>query len=900
MKLRFRIQYKTKWGESLWLALTVKTANGLKTTKTFSQRMNTDDGEWWTAEVVRMEKRGTLYSWFQYEYYVMTDDDKTVVRREWNQLRRLYPCDLDHDYVMNDRWREVPLMAHLYSAAYKTISQRVDVADDRQLPLRQPLYRKTLFFSVSAPQISPGQSIAVCGSHPALGGWNPSRYVKMAYSGRSVWTLTMNVDSLFSEMEYKFVVIDDDSHRLLQWEGGDNHYVDVASMRDGEVLVLDGGVLRIAEDTWRVAGVALPVFSLRSEHSCGVGDFGDLVRFADWMSLAGMKMLQILPVNDTTMQHSWQDSHPYNIISVNALHPQYLDLEQVGALSDKSLMTDYNRRRTELNSLAYTDYEAVERVKSDYMHRIFDERRADIAKDDDFRQFVKANAWLSVYAAFCILRDRNHTARFSDWGKDSVYSWKLAEELSETDEAQYIFYIQYLLHKQLKRATEHARQLGIAIMGDMPIGVSRDSVEAWAEPTLFNADCQTGTVPDSLNRHGQNWGFPTYNWKVMESDGYRWWHRRLKHSEQYFSSLRIDHVLGFFRVWEIPEADVDATTGHFSPAIALTADEIGYYGLTFHKDLYTRPIINDQIVDRIFGIHANYVRQQFLQHKSYDLYDLKPECDTQRKIHCLFGGRTDESSLWIRDGLCRLATNVLFVVDNSQPTMYHPRVNAFNTTAYQLLSPTDRDAFMRLYNNYFYERHNGLWEFKGRQRLSMVFDECPMLVCAEDLGAVPSCVSRVLEQLRIPSLEVQSMPKQPDVDFSHLEANPYLSVATITTHDMPSLRLWWQDNQQRAQHYYAEMLQKEGRAPEQLTTPLAEEIVARHLYSPSMMCILSLQDWLSIDAQLRPANVRSERINTPGDSYNRWQYRMNVTIEKLMSNEPFNTKLKTMISRSKR
>ena len=175
-----------------------------------------------------------------------------------------------------------------------------------------------------------------------------------------------------------------------------------------------------------------------------------------------------------------------------------------------------------------------------------------------------------------------------------------------------------------------------------------------------------------------------------------------------------------------------------------------------------------------------------------------------------------------------------------------------------------------------------------------------MLTCAEDLGTTPPCVAHVLDQLRIPSLEIQTMPKQHDIDFSHLEANPYLSMATITTHDMAPLRLWWQDNQQKAQHYYAEMLQKEGKAPEQLTTVLAEEIIARHLYSPSMMCIISLQDWLAIDSELRSKNPRSERINTPGDSYNRWQYRMHISIEKLMSETRYNTKIKTMIKRSKR
>lgn len=175
-----------------------------------------------------------------------------------------------------------------------------------------------------------------------------------------------------------------------------------------------------------------------------------------------------------------------------------------------------------------------------------------------------------------------------------------------------------------------------------------------------------------------------------------------------------------------------------------------------------------------------------------------------------------------------------------------------------------------------------------------------MLICAEDLGMLPDCVEPVLDQLRILTLEVQLMPKRQGFEFAHLEANPIRSVCTVTTHDMPSLRLWWQDNPERRQRYYVTMLQKEGRAPEQLPAHLAEEIIARHLYCPSMLCLLSIQDWLSMDGELRSKHPQDERINTPSDDFNRWQYRMPQTIEALLQATKYNHKLKTMITRSKR
>jgi 4-alpha-glucanotransferase len=161
-------------------------------------------------------------------------------------------------------------------------------------------------------------------------------------------------------------------------------------------------------------------------------------------------------------------------------------------------------------------------------------------------------------------------------------------------------------------------------------------------------------------------------------------------------------------------------------------------------------------------------------------------------------------------------------------------------------------------------------------------------------------VQPVLDQLRILTLEIQSLPKQSGFEFTHLDGNPYRSVATISTHDMPSLRLWWEESPERTQRYYVSMLQKQGRAPEYLPAHLAEEIIARHLYCPSMLCILSLQDWLAMDTELRSKHPRDERINVPSDPYNHWKYRMHIPLEDIIAASKYNNKVRTMIQRSKR
>ena len=841
--------------------------------------MQTEDGELWTLETSALMSRQHPLSHIQYRYQV-EDADEQVLRKEWDMVPRIYYFDATKDYIFPDEWRDRPLPMHLYSAAYQTTQGRkansTKPIANRLEVLRLPLFRRTILFRVSAPQLKAGQVVAICGSHPAIGSWNTSRYLPMEYAGDGDWMLTVNAQGWLLPIEYKYVVVDSHTHELVAWEEGDNRLVSIDSadgntneIPDGQVLVLYGGHLRMAEETWRAAGVAVPVFSLRSEHSYGVGDFGDLRRFVDWAVATGMKFIQVLPVNDTTTDGRWHDSYPYNIVSMFALHPHYIDLEAAGTLRSKAQMTKFLRRRQELNALPYSDYEAVERVKTEYLHMLFDEQGKAVLDSRDYKDFVKDNEdWLQPYASY------------------------LSPQPSD-----FICYQQYLLHQQLKAAADYARSKGVVLKGDLPIGVNRDSVETRNYPELFNIDSQTGAPPDAFSLQGQNWGFPTYHWSEALVGKLR---HRLSHMAQYFDALRIDHVLGFFRIWEIPKDAVYGLLGHFSPALPLTAEEIAWFGLPFRKELFTKPFVNDRLIDRLFGIHAQYVRENFLVRKAYGLYDLKPDYDTQRKVAEAFAERRDESSLWIRDGLMRLISDVLFVEDPHQADMYHPRIGVINEPIFEALSSEEKDAFMRLYNNYFYQRHSFFWGQQALKRLPAILKDCRMLICAEDLGMLPDCVEPVLDQLRILSLEIQQMPKQQGFEFAHLDANPIRSVCTISTHDMAPLRQWWQEQPERRQRYYVTMLQKEGRAPEQLPAHLAEEIVARHLYCPSMLCILQLQDWLAIDSELRRKNPQDERINVPSDAYNRWQYSMHITIEELLAATKYNNKVKTMIQRSRR
>jgi 4-alpha-glucanotransferase len=879
MKLKFAIQYGTQWGENLYVAITYTSKDAKEKVRRLP--MMTEDGWHWELETSAVESRQHPVESITYYYYV-ADADGNEQRREWTGVPRTYYFDATKNYIMPDLWREVPLQYHLYSKACQVTSGLS--SGDALCVQRVPLYRKTIIFRVSAPQIRQGQSVAILGSHPALGSWNPARYLRMEPIGLCEWLLSVNVDAILMPLEYKYVIVDDATHGLVAWEEGDNRTVEGMlppeqnAVPDGTVLVVYGESLRVKEEIWRAAGVAIPVFSLRSSHSCGVGDFGDLRLLVDWAVATGMKVIQILPVNDTTAARSWSDSYPYNIVSAFALHPQYLDLHALGPLRNKKYMTVFLRQQNELNAMNHTDYEAVQRVKFDYIRVLYEERGQQTLDSREFKLWYEENQdWLVPYAEWLA-------------SKPSVNSKPLSVNI--------VYFTQYHLHLQLKGAADYAREHGVVLKGDVPIGVNRDSVETATHPDLFCLDASTGAPPDNFSQNGQNWGFPTYNWESKEI--VPWFQKRLKWMEQYFDAIRIDHVLGFFRIWEIPTDAIFGLLGHFSPALPMTQGEIEYFGLPFRKDLFTRPLINDRVLQRLFGLHVPYVREHFLIPRSYGLYDLKAEYDTQQKICEAFEGKGDENSLWIRDGLYRLVSNVLFLEDKRQPEMYHPRIGAWLDPVYEALTAEEKDAYMRLYNNYFYQRHNLFWGATAMRRLSEVFGHTRMLCCAEDLGMLPDCVAPVLDALRILTLEIQSMPKQSGFEFTHLDGNPYRSVATVSTHDMPPLRLWWEESPERTQRYYVSMLQKQGRAPEHLPAHLAEEIIARHLYCPSMLCILSMQDWLAMDTELRSKHPRDERINVPSDPYNHWKYRMHLPLEDLIAATKYNNKVRTMIQRSKR
>ncbi len=279
---------------------------------------------------------------------------------------------------------------------------------------------------------------------------------------------------------------------------------------------------------------------------------------------------------------------------------------------------------------------------------------------------------------------------------------------------------------------------------------------------------------------------------------------------------------------------------------------------------------------------------------------MKPEFSTQRKVEAFFATKTDADSVRMRDGLYSLISNVLFVRDHDDHSLYHPRIAAQNDYAYRALDEAQQTAFNNLYNNYYYQRHNRFWEERGMEKLPVLIGSTAMLACGEDLGMIPDCVPAVMDRLHILSLEVQRMPKIMFHEFANTRRYPYLSVCTPSTHDMATLRSWWTEDADLTQRFFNSVLGHIGKAPAEATPEICEEIIRMHLDSPSMLCIPLLQDWLSIDAQTQCADAADERINVPAIPRYYWRYRMPLTIESLMEAAPLNSRIARLISLSGR
>ncbi len=819
-----------------------------------------------------------------------------VVRNEWAVTpHKLALNCVNNTYYVHDMWLDSPVGNYTQTNLFRFF-------DKDARPLDAPevnWYNRSLTISLYALGIGRDESLLLCGNVPSLGAWQPCDAPSLQQVEPNLWSVTIDAELLGSDyIEFKFIKKDKEGNIL--WEEGENRSLSLPSTELSTAISFTLPHIVFPFKEIRLAGTVIPLFSIRSHGGWGIGDFGDIKLMAEWLRATGQNILQLLPLNDTTIFGDDGDSYPYNCVSVYALNPIYMDMSALPALASEKNRQYYELHRSKLNEASVVNYSLVYALKMKYLRDLFAEQGGELLADEGYRTFAREQKrWLLPYAMFRFLTMQLHSCIW-DWGKyrycdENTYSMLLADYPEAAREIDFHSLVQYLLYKQLSDAHNYANSIGVALKGDIPIGVAPNGVDVWCEREQFNLEVSAGAPPDMFAADGQNWGFPTYNWDVMSQDGYAWWRRRLQYMSRFFDAYRIDHVLGFFRIWEIPHTAMSGLSGSFSPNKPLSREELAAAGFEIGEE-HLRPYISKDRLKELFPRRVKYVVERFFDEAADGTYLFKSHITTASALaYEIYDKCSKAFPEEMKKSLLRLFGSVLFLHDLKEPEKFVPRILGSDTEAYAQLTQQQRIAYDHIYEDYFYKRHTMHWFEEGMRKLAPVLQSTTMTACGEDLGMIPACVPWVMKNLQILSLEIQRMPKLYGEQFARPEYYPYLSVATPSTHDMTTLRGWWREDETLSAQFYNRVLGFSGEVPKEMSGAVARAIVAQHLHSPAAFALFAWQDLMAMDERLRLPDPDAERINIPSNRDHLWNYRMHIAVENLMEERAFNDALLAMV-----
>ncbi|MGL5317780.1 MAG: 4-alpha-glucanotransferase, partial [Bacteroidales bacterium] len=427
MKINFELHYITAPGEELYVLGSVPALGEDHPERAL--KMNYLRNGVWTLRVM-VPKKHTSFSYT----YLVKREGKVIRECEYPYTFQVF-SSLDK-YFLADRWVNTPPNKPFYSSAFtqsffsrKQSYYAQDTVD----------FDTNIILSVNAPTVPSNCLLALLGEGDYLGNWNEKNALHFDSSAYPCWSLRLDASKVFSGQAFKLVMIDSSSGAIVKWEDGENRklfFSDSLPSKSCQIVQIED--FRDLNPSVKYAGTAIPVFSLRSETSCGIGDFGDLYKFVDWVKLTGQRIIQILPINDTTMTHTWVDSYPYNANSIYALHPAYIDLNQLPSLKSATEKKNYELLRSELNSLEEVDYERATELKWKYLRILFAEQGLKELTSPEYQEwFAQNEEWLKSYAAFSYLRDQNHTPEFSKWKKYRIYKPAEIESLVSPESPVY-------------------------------------------------------------------------------------------------------------------------------------------------------------------------------------------------------------------------------------------------------------------------------------------------------------------------------------------------------------------------------------------------------------------------------------------------------------------------------
>ena len=899
VKVSFHLKYKTHFGQGIYIYGNHPSLGNNQIDQAIPLVFLNND--YWVLHLEldpKIAKEKIIY------HYFIQNADGTRAFETGNDKTFQITALATNDLVIIDSWNFTGFKENaFYTAPFKNVLLKQSAV---QKEVALIATNTTHVFRVKAPLLAPNQTICMVGESKTIGAWDTTKALNLAkVKDEDFYELQVDAQKSNFPFVYKYGIYDLNTKSFIQFEEGNNRVV-YEPVGKQKLVIINDGFVQINAGNWKGAGVAIPVFSLRSAKSAGVGEFADMKLLVDWAKEIGLKLIQILPINDTTATHSWMDSYPYAAISAFALHPMFIRLEDLFSVKQKSILAPFVAKMEALNNLPHVDYDGVMKLKWEVLRLAYaNNGKADLASKG-FADFFEQNKnWLVSYSAFSYLRDLHGTVDFNQWPTHAKYDQKQIEKLidpkSKTyDSIAFFYFVQYHLHLQLVEATQYAHQNGVIVKGDIPIGVYRFGADAWQNTHLFHMDMQAGAPPDDFAVSGQNWGFPTYNWQVMASDGFAWWKARFDQMKFYFDAFRIDHILGFFRIWSIPMHAVEGIMGHFVPAIPVSINELNAKGIQVDHYRLTHPFINETVLFQLFGYDNELIKKDYLKHIGDGHYELLPAFKTQKQVELYFSVMPqDEWHDKIKNGLFKLISNVI-LFDAEKSNHFHFRFNIESTSSFQSLDHTTQQRLRELYVDYFFKRQDAAWEKEAMQKLPMLKLSTNMLICGEDLGLVPTCVPDVMYQLGMLSLEVQRMPKANHKTFFHPNDAPYLSVVTPSSHDTSTIRGWWEEDRAKTQQFYNHEIGQWGEAPIHCEAWINKAILLQHLYSPAMWAIFQLQDYLGVDETIRRNDPNEERINVPANPKHYWRYRMHLNLEDLLKANLFNAEWKSAIKSSGR
>ena len=626
-----------------------------------------------------------------------------------------------------------------------------------------------------------------------------------------------------------------------------------------------------------LTGTAIPLSALKTEESCGCGEFLDLIPFADFCAKCGLKLIQLLPVNDTGTESS-----PYSALSAFALNPIYIRLQ---ALPEAASFADEIKKLIDTHSVNKRyDYKKLRHDKTDLLVKIFAASKDQIMQDKKLSSWIRANPWIINYAVFMEKKRENLEASCKSWKtfKNPAPQQIKAEWDNPAKKMNHWFFawLQMRLDEQFSTASQKVKAKGLLLKGDIPIMMNEDSADVWANPDCFIDGLRAGSPPDDYNPVGQNWGFPIYDWDYQKKDNFSWWKARLATASKYYQAYRIDHVLGFFRIWAVPKGEHTAVLGHTQPLVTVSFSELEKLGFDPMRIRWlSEPHVPTYLIQQENNNDYLYTHGQLEKVMNRigqeEMWLFKEEIKTEDDIW-----KADIADT-VKQPLARCWRDRAFIkVDKNKFAIAWCHTES---TAWRSLSDEEKEKLSLLIAEK-QKKMEKLWEKQAKELLQELVSSVDMIACAEDLGANPPSVPKVMKQLNILSLKVLRWTRswyeegQPYVDPKKYAQ---LSVATSSVHDSSTLRGWWL-NEQAGNDFIRDFGAEKNILPDVFTPETAEYILRKLASAKSCFCIHPFQDFLYLSSEYYDKNPDDERINIPGSvSEFNWTYRIPRTIESL-------------------